>query len=131
PALDEKTVQAVKPEAGKKYTLPEVEPQKHWWLDQERKRGYAVALDQRVAAGKNFVGVAVLESAKPRQTFINTGAGLNAVWLNGKRIYKNEGWTGWHAGKERIPVELKEDKNVIVIETGTQFFLSVTDRNDW
>jgi lysophospholipase L1-like esterase len=130
--LDEKTVSAVKPgEGGKKYTLPEKEPVKQWWLEQERQRGFAVSLDKLIGPAKSYVGVTVLESPKARKVYFNTGSSLNAVWLNGKRLYKNEGWTGWHPGKERIPAELKEGKNVIVLESGSQFFLSVTETNDW
>jgi hypothetical protein len=130
-ALDEKSVLDVKPSEGKKYTLPEQEPQMHWWFEQERQRGFAVALDKRVGEGKAWIGVTTIEAAKPKSVYFNTGAGLNAVWLNGKRIYRNEAWTGWHAGKERIPAELKAGKNVIVIETGPQFFLGVTDGKEW
>jgi hypothetical protein len=53
------------------------------------------------------------------------------VWVNGKQIYKNEAWTGWHAGKQRIPVELTAGANTVVIETAANFFLSVTDNNTW
>jgi hypothetical protein len=59
--------------------------------------------------------------------------GVPAWFPSGKasRIYQNAGWTGWHAGKERIAAGLQASKNVIVIETGSQFSLSVTDTNDW
>lgn len=131
PALDEKSVRDVKTDDGKKYTVPEQEPQKHWWFEQERKRGFALSLDRQIGPGKAWIGTAVVESPKTRKVYFNTGSGLNAIWLNGKRIYKNDAWTGWHAGKERIAAELQEGRNVIVIESGAQFFLSVTDTNDW
>jgi hypothetical protein len=131
-ALDEKSAAAVKPDdSWKSYALPEQEAQEHWWMDQERKRGFAVSLVKKIGAGKSYLGVATIESAKPRTVYFNTGSDLRTVWLNGKRIYKNEGWTGWHAGKERIAAELLAGRNTIVIESGGQFFLSVTDTNDW
>jgi hypothetical protein len=65
------------------------------------------------------------------KVFFNTGAHLESIWLNGKRIYHNEAWTGWHAGKERVPAELREGRNTILIETGGEFFLSVTDDDSW
>lgn len=130
--LDENAVAALAPDdSWKRLALPETEAQPHWWLDQERKRGYALSLKKLVGPGKGYVGVATLEAKEPRTVYVNTGAQLSSVWLNGKRIYKNESWTGWHAGKERIPATLKAGRNVLVIETGEQFFLSVTDDNDW
>ncbi len=130
--LDEKTVAALKPDDfWKRVTLPETEAQAHWWMDQERKRGYAVSLAKLIGPGKGYVGVATIEAKEARQAWVNTGADLRSVWLNGKRIYKNEGWTGWHAGKERIAVPLQAGQNVLVIEAGGQFFLSVTENNDW
>jgi acyl-CoA thioesterase-1 len=103
PPLDEKAVTAVAPDdAWKTVTLPEKEPVKHWWMDHERQRGLAVSLDKSVGKGKGYVGVATVDAEQPRAVFFNTGAQLQAVWLNGQRIYKNDGWTGWHPGKERI-----------------------------
>jgi lysophospholipase L1-like esterase len=132
PALDETAVAALKPDsAWKTVTLPQPGPEAHWWLDQERRRGFAVGLDKHVGPGKRFVGVAVREEEKPRPVYLNTGSDLGSIWLNGKRVYRNEGWTGWHAGKERIPVQLVAGRNTLVIETGPSFFLSVTDGNDW
>lgn len=130
--LDEKTVATLKPdETWKALTLPEQEKQEQWWLDHERQRGFAVSVDKHVGKGGTYEGVAVLESDSPKNVYFNTGAQLQTIWLNGKRIYKNEGWTGWHAGKERIAARVKEGKNTVVIETSGQFFLSVTDTNDW
>jgi lysophospholipase L1-like esterase len=131
--LDEKTAAALQPDdTWKRYALPETEPQTQWWMDQERKRGFAVSLTKLIGPGpKGYLGVASLEAKEPRMVYFNTGSDLRSVWLNGKRLYKNEAWTGWHAGKERIAATLRQGTNVIVIETGGQFFLSVTDTNDW
>jgi lysophospholipase L1-like esterase len=131
--LDEKTVAMLKPDdSWKEYRLPETEPIKHWWQDHERQRGFGMSLDRLVGKGKGFVGVAILETDQPKEVFLNTGAQLQTIWLNGKCIYRNEGWTGWHAGKERLPATLAAGKNTIVIEVaGNAFFLSITDTNDW
>src|SRR5262249_29881508 len=116
PPLDDKTVAALKPNgAWTEYVLPESEPQKHWWHEQERQGGFGLSLDRQVGKGKGFVGMATLEADKPKDVFFNTGAQLQTIWLNGKRIYKSEdGWTGWHAGKERLPARLEAGKNTIV-----------------
>jgi lysophospholipase L1-like esterase len=131
--LDDQAVAALKPDqAWKDYRLPETEPLMHWWQDHERQRGFGMSLDRLVGKGKGFVGMTTLEAGKPKGVFFNTGAQLQTIWLNGKRIYKNEGWTGWHAGKERLPARLAAGKNTIVIEvSGNAFFLSITDNNDW
>jgi lysophospholipase L1-like esterase len=110
------------------YTLPEERPAATWWLDQERKRGFALSLDRRLREAKAYQGVSYLHADRPKACFLLTGADLHSVWLNGRRVYRSEGWTGWHAGKERVPVRLRPGRNVFVIESGRAFFLSVTDR---
>jgi lysophospholipase L1-like esterase len=132
PALTEEAVAALAPDnSWKPYTLPEKESVPAWWLDDERKRGFAVSLPALVGPAKEYRAVAVAEAKKAGKVFFNTGSQLESVWLNGKRIYHNEGWTGWHAGKQRVPAELREGRNTVVIETDGPFFLSVTDNADW
>src|SRR5262249_27348552 len=114
------------------YELPETEPQTQWWMEQERKRGFALSLNKQIGPGpKGYVGVAVHTSKEGRTVYFNTGSDLRTIWLNGKRIYKNEGWTGWHAGKERTAAPLRQASNFIVIEAGGQFFLTTTETTDW
>jgi lysophospholipase L1-like esterase len=132
PALDEKRIGILKPDSSwKTYLLPDRTALANWWLDQERKRGFALGLDRKIGPGKAFQGIAYLDVKRPHSVYFNTGAQLQTIWLNGKRIYKNEGWTGWHAGKERIKAPLKAGRNIVVIETGSDFFLSVTKDNTW
>jgi lysophospholipase L1-like esterase len=107
-------------------TLPQPEKAAHWWFDQERQRGFAVEL-----GGKKFRGTATLESNEARDVFFNTGADLSELTLNGRRLWKSEGWTGWHAGKERILARLAAGTNTIQIECGGSFFLSVTADDSW
>jgi lysophospholipase L1-like esterase len=106
--------------------LPQAGKAAHWWMDQERRRGFAVEL-----GGKRFAATATLESKEAREVYLNTGADLASLTLNGTRIWKSEGWTGWHAGKERIAARLVVGTNTIEIESGGAFFLSVTDDNSW
>lgn len=107
-------------------TLPQAGAASHWWLDQERRRGFAVEL-----GGKRHRATATLESATARDVFFNTGADLASITLNGATIWKGDGWTGWHAGKERIAARLAAGTNTIEIEAGTSFFLSVTADDAW
>jgi RNA polymerase sigma factor (sigma-70 family) len=127
--LDEKLVARLEPEkAGwSDYTLPEPGPASTWWLEQDRKRGFALSLDKRLGKVKVYQGVSWFQAARPRSAFLHTGAALHSVWLNGQRVYRCKGWTGWHAGKERIRVQMRAGRNVVVIETGSDFFLSITD----
>ncbi len=131
-ALDDKAVAQVKPDdSWKALALPQKGPLAHWWADQERQRGFAQEIDKLAGPGKAYLGVTTVDSAKARKAFLNAGAQLSAVWLNGQRVYKSDGWTGWHAGKERVAIDLKEGKNALVIETGPAFFLSITDDDQW
>jgi hypothetical protein len=115
----------------KALTLPQAGSSAHWWMDQERRRGFAVELDKTAGAGKRFRSTATIDSKDARDVFFNTGADLAEVRLNGRLLWKSDGWTGWHAGKERIAARLSAGANAIEIESGGSFFLSVTDENNW
>jgi hypothetical protein len=128
--LDEAAVAGLKPDATwVAYSLPEKEPHAVWWLEQERQRGVAVALEKVAGKAEVYWGVAEVEvNWTPSWVFVDTGAALRTVWLNGKRIYEaGAEWKGWHPGRERISVRLAYGKNSLAIETGNQFFLSITD----
>lgn len=111
--------------------LPITKAEPTWWRDNERRRGFAMSLDQRIGAGKQFVGIATITSQAARKVYLNTGAQLQVIWVNGKQVYENKEWTGWHAGKERVPVDLPAGEAKIVIQCGEAFFLSVTEDNNW
>jgi lysophospholipase L1-like esterase len=114
----------------KDLTLPQAGKAAQWWVDQERRRGFAVELDKEIG-GKRFQAKATLTSASEREVYLNTGADLQSITLNGAALWKNEGWTGWHAGKERLPARLAAGENTILIECGPAFFLSITGENNW
>jgi lysophospholipase L1-like esterase len=118
-------------DSWKRYPLPEPGRAEHWWQEHERQRGVAVQLPKLVGASKRYQGIATVSSSTDREVYFNTGANLEAVWLNGRRIYQSAGWTGWHPGKERLPARLRAGENVVVVETGPAFFLSITDDNRW
>ncbi len=129
PALDARLVAGLKPDAADwtTYSLPEKGPEPTWWREQERKRGFALSLDKQLGQALTYQGVSYLRADGPKKAFLHTGADLRGVWLNGARVHRSAGWTGWHAGKERVPVRLRAGRNVLVIETGAAFFLSVTE----
>ena len=130
--LDEAAVAALKVDnTWADLALPQTGPMPHWWPEQERLRGFAQGLDQVAAPGNRFVAVATVEELALHRVYFNTGAGLEKIWLNGQRVCRPAEYTGWHAGRERIPVALRGGKNTIVIETGRDFFLSITDNNNW
>ncbi len=135
--LAEATVTQLAPDdSWKTYTLPDPPPSskpsaEDWW-EQERRNGFGLRVHGVV--GKGLVqAVATIECAEPRKAFINTGIGISTVWLNGTKLHEQgAAWTGFHAGKERLPANLRRGRNVIVVEIdGPQFFLSVTDRLAW
>ncbi len=111
--------------------LPLTEEEPAWWRDDERRRGFAMSLDKHIGPGKQFVGIATITSPAARKVYLNTGAQLQAIWVNGKQIYQSKDWTGWHAGKERVPVELPAGESKIIIQSGGEFFLSITEDNNW
>jgi isoamyl acetate esterase len=115
----------------KDYVLPETKPQDHWWPEQERQRGFAMSVAEHAGAGKRYQALANVDAEAARTVYFNTGANLQTVWLNGRRIFQQSGYTGWHAGKERIAAELQPGKNALLIETTGEFFLSITDDNTW
>jgi hypothetical protein len=95
-----------------------------------RVRGFARHLYHGDAAVAQ--AIAYLHADEPREVFLNTGASLKTIWLNGQKIFDiGDRWTGWQPGKERVPARLKEGKNTIIVESGNSFFLSVTDARDW
>ena len=103
-----------------------------WWLEQERQRGFAVGVDLVAGNAKRYQGFAEIASPQARQVYLNTGGSLETIWLNGAKVFQNPTLnSGWHPGKERIAVTLRPGANQIVIETGTRFFLSLTDDNKW
>jgi acyl-CoA thioesterase I len=85
-------------------SLPDAEPLDDPWKYQERQRGFAISVDRGFPNCSRIQGVAFVENPLDHQqpVFFNTGAQLQAVWLNGERIYHHDQWRGWHAGRERI-----------------------------
>ena len=75
--------------------------------------------------------MAVVRSKTNRKAWLNTGAELKTVWLNGEKLYESKGWTGWHPGKERIRIKLRKGDNRIVIESGRAFSINITDKRIW
>lgn len=122
-------------EGWKPYKLPEDRPAGHWWLEQERQRGFAVSVDKSLGKAKVYLAFAAVpgpDGAAPKRVFLNPGADVRSIWLNGKRLYsRGETYTGWHVGHERLPAQLRPGQNTLLLETGPQFFLSITDDNDW
>jgi len=111
--------------------LPQALVGDHWWRDQERFRGIYLGLDQRLGKAARYLGVADYYAPRPGLGYINTGGLIETVWCNGGRVHRQQGWTGYHPGKERIAVPLRQGLNRIVIETGPDFFLSITETNTW
>lgn len=97
------------------------------WTEQEHHRGFVQGLGKQVGPGDRFFGIARVKSAGAQSAVLNTGAALKAVYLNGKQVFVSSGWAGWHAFKEQIPVQLQAGENTLVVETGDNFFLSLTD----
>ncbi len=127
PALTREQVATLRPQADwKTLTIPESEPQTHWWGEQTRQEGFALSLKRVAGPAAKYIGYAKVVCDRPQAACFNTGGHLQAVWLNGETIFQALEWTGYHAGKERIPVQLRSGENTVVIETGAEFFASLT-----
>ena len=66
--------------------------------------------------------------------FLNIGGGVKEIWLNGEKI--KDGLTnmfidGRHPGARRYKVQLKPGKNTIVLDCTMNFFVSLTDDDQW
>jgi len=132
--LNAQTMQAIVPDENWiRYTLPEPKPfTDSWWFEHERQRGFALRIEQYVGSARSYLGYATIDCEQPQAMYLNIGANLTSAWLNGEQVYKSDGtWRGWHPGKERVAVQFKAGENVLIIETGNQFFLSLTETNDW
>jgi len=114
------------------YTLPEApRTPVSWWDEQLRREGYATRLEQTMGRAERYIGVATYRASEAGTVFINTGAGLRAVWFNGREVFRVGGWEGFHIGARRVEVDVVAGDNTIVIETGGQFALTVTPGLLW
>lgn len=95
---------------------------------QFRSRGFATFMGRN---GPLVEAVSDVESDRDKAAWINLGAEVKTLWLNGEPLFTHTNYTGRHAGKVRLPVQLKAGRNRIVIESGSSFFVSVTDTPDW
>jgi lysophospholipase L1-like esterase len=118
------------------YTLPDPvptnAPSAGDWNEQIRRNGFALKLQERLGAGM-VQAVADVNTDREKHAYVQVGGGVASVWLNGLRIHdQGTAWTGFHAGKERLPISLVPGRNRLVVETGGQhFFLAVTDGMVW
>lgn len=116
-------------DSWKAYTLPDPKPleDNNWWFDHERQRGASVTLERLLGKSPRYQGMAALDEPKARKARILVGADVQAVWLNGKCVYKASTWHGWHCGREKVTVDLNAGKNAIILESGPVFILCVED----
>ena len=135
--IDADTVSKISPdESWQKYSIPEPAPEPavspEDWNEQIRRNGFTLKLQEKVGKGM-LQGVADIQSDKERQVYFQIGGAVSTLWLNGVKIHdQGDAWTGFHAGKERIQATLKPGANRVAVEiTGTNFFLSVTDKMIW
>ena len=117
------------------WALPEKDPladSPGMWVEQMRRNGTVQKTERFLGKGKFIQGVAEITSTDGGEAFIQTGMGIQTVWLNGTKVHDQmKVWTGAHVGKERIPVSLAKGNNTIVIEASESFVLSVTPRLIW
>jgi hypothetical protein len=85
-----------------------------------------------MGAAPSYIAVADVLCAQAKDVYLNTGAELRTVWLNGRRLLgPGDPARGWHPGSYRIPVRLQAGNNRLVVETGSSFVVMLTDVRDW
>lgn len=131
PLTEREVKQLTVDETWKSLRLPQTEPLANWFMDQERQRGVAVGLDTILGKAKEYQAIAVVRSDRERNVFLNTGALVKRIWLNGNPLAMSVSGVGWHPGGNRIPVRLAAGENMVVIESGGAFFVSITDDRMW
>lgn len=122
------TVMRLEPDSSwKTYTLPDPAPTNapsaEDWSEQLRRNGFALGIPNQIG-GKLVQAVAEVVSDHEKNVYLHIGGYVSTVWLNGILVHnQGETWTGFHAGKDRIPVMLKLGRNHLVVETGASHFL--------
>jgi lysophospholipase L1-like esterase len=131
--LDTNTVAALRPDhAWTTVRVPEALPGANWWEDQERRRGVVVGLKRDLGPAPGYVAVATVRAPREQIRYVNVGGETGKVWVNGQLVFgKGEPPKGWHPGGYRLPVPFQKGENRIVVSTGSRFFLSVTEDDQW
>ncbi len=137
PRLTAETAAQLHPDTSwKTCTLPDAapanRPSAEDWLEQLRRNGFALKLQEQVGKGR-IQAVAEIDAPAEKQAYLQIGIGASTVWLNGTKIHdQGNAWTGFHAGKERIAVKLRTGVNRLVVEIdGPHFFMGVSDELTW
>ena len=135
--LTAETVTKLQPDASWiTYTLPDAVPVEaasaEDWNEQLRRNGYALQTMTKVGSGLNFALVDI-PATQAKSVFLQIGIGASTVWWNGVKVHdQSTNWTGFHIGKERIPVQLQAGNNRLVAEfAGQHFGISVTNELIW
>ncbi len=112
--------------------VPEAAPTAEEWLEQLRRNGFSTQHEQRFGKGL-LQAAAELDGQDGRTVWLQIGGSIATVWLNGVKIHDQGGaWTGFHAGKERLPVTLAPAGNRLVLEiAGPHFFVAATKTMVW
>ncbi|MGI4788744.1 MAG: SGNH/GDSL hydrolase family protein [Janthinobacterium lividum] len=100
------------------------------WLDDVRAEGAAVGLNQSLGSGPHYLA-ATLSAEKAAALQFHTGCELQSLWLNGRKIYTNDGTRGFHPGRESVTGTVVAGANFLVAEAGDTFYLSITDGPFW
>jgi len=132
PELTASMVEALTPDASWVRICPLLqEPIAEEWLDDNRALGMVVQLQRYLSGADRFLGVATVTAPEEQTRQLHTGAELSTCWLNGTLVYTNHWTRGWHAGRESVDISLQPGANRLVIVTGGNFFVSLTDGPMW
>lgn len=91
-----------------------------------RAHGYGMNLPRQVEPGDRFFGLATVKVEKAGPAVLTIGSDLRQVYINGKQVWADP-TPAAHDRKQTLTVNLEQGPCRIAIETGKEFFLSLTD----
>lgn len=116
------------------YTVPEPagdateDPEE--WTAQMRANGFALDFARRFGPGPHRLR-ATVPSPEGGEAWLHLGGGVKSLSLNGAPLPMREGWAGYHAGYQRIPVPLRAGDNTLAGEVEGMFLVLVTTDPIW
>jgi len=131
PAITDGDVAAVKPDdTWTAIHLPETDICSDEWLDDLRIRGASLTLRKVFPKENTFLVAGHVDLNEAKTLYIHPACEVSRAWLNGKPIYVHspDAWTGYHIGRVSVPVEFHKGDNLLIMETGPIFFMSLADK---
>jgi lysophospholipase L1-like esterase len=100
------------------------------WKAQTRLNGFATRLEEQFGRGRRRVK-GVLPASAGETVWLQLGGGIKSLSLNGQPLPLRTDWAGYHAGYQRLPVELHAGDNQLEAEIEGMFLILATPEKVW